>query len=184
MPGRTLDESSEPIGRVGGFPAAPVGEPPRSREVVEGHDRFDAVLATMRTDPPVVLESDGGPFTLGRLDAAPFERESVGAQPEVGHEVDVLGPAVKGVTGVPARFDAARPGVVLPSPPVVVHVRPFDLVGSGGHTPCELLGEGERPTGLFSMGNDHGANVAFDSTGCTDSELLCSFSNPSRLSGA
>ena len=90
-----------------------------------------------RADAPVVVEGGERELTLGGLDPAPFQREAVGAEAEVGDEVDVLVPAVERVTGVAARRHASRRRVVLPVPPVVVGVAALDLMGRGGGSPEE-----------------------------------------------
>ena len=138
-----LDVAGEALGRVGSLPAAAVGEPARRREVVEGDHRGDAALVTGRAHAPVVVEGGRGELPFGGLDPAPLQREAVGAEAEVGHEVDVLGPAMERVTGVAARCDTSRVGVVLPVPPVVVDVAAFDLVRGRGRSPQEPVGERE-----------------------------------------
>src|SRR5580658_9868891 len=95
------------------------------------------------TDAAVVLQGGDRELALRRLDPAPLEREAVGRETEVGHQVHVLAPALEGVAGVAARGQRARVGVVLPGPPVVVGVAALNLVGGGGHAPGETLGEGE-----------------------------------------
>ena len=86
-----LDVAGEALGRVGRLPPAAVGEPTGRREVVEGHDRRDAALVAGRAHAPVVVEGGEGELPLGGLDPAPFQREAVGAEAEVGHQADVLG---------------------------------------------------------------------------------------------
>ncbi len=90
---------------------------------------------------PVVLERGERPFPLLGLDAAPLHREPVGAQSERGHQVEVLGPQVPRVTGVPTGLEARRPRRMLEDPPVVVGVAPLDLVSGGGGPPQEPFGE-------------------------------------------
>ena len=72
-------------------------------EVVEGHHRREPELVAGGAHPPVVVERGPRPLALVRLDPAPLEREPVGAEPEGGHQVDVLGVAVARVAGVAAR---------------------------------------------------------------------------------
>ena len=86
-------------------------------------------------DTPVVLERGQRELALGGLDAAPLEREAIGAHPDVGHQLHVLAPTGEGVARVTTRFECARLGIVLPGPPVVVDVASFDLVRRRGDTP-------------------------------------------------
>ena len=87
-------------------------------------------------------------LALGRLDPAPLQREAVGTQAQVGHQIDVLVPAVPRITGVAARLHATGVGVVLPVPPVVVDVAALDLMGGGGGPPQESRREFAGPFGL------------------------------------
>src|SRR5438094_182227 len=72
-----------------------------------------------------------------RLDPAPFEREAVGVEAEVGEQIEVLGIAMIVVACVAARLAARRRGRVLPRPPIVVPVAALDLVSGGGGAPEE-----------------------------------------------
>ena len=102
--------------------ASGASQPPRAAsqqrrgEVVEGDDGDDPVAVAGGADAPVVLERRQRELTLRGLDAAPLEREAVGAEPHVGHQLDVLAPAVERVAGVaaglarcPTRVRAPRP---------------------------------------------------------------------------
>src|SRR5690606_31579725 len=81
------------------------------------------------------------PLALLGLDAAPLDREPVGADAEVGDERDVLLPAVPRVARVAGGLGRRRVGVVLPGPPVVVPVAALDLVRGGRGAPEEAVGE-------------------------------------------
>src|SRR5207247_3158407 len=133
-------EAGEAVGGLRVGPAAAGGEPAGRREVVEGDDRLEAVLAAGRAHAPVVVERRAGELPVLGLDAAPLEREAVGVETQPGEEPDVLGPAVPVVAGVAARLLAGRGRVVLPHPPVVVPVAALDLMGGGGGAPHEALG--------------------------------------------
>ena len=108
--GRTLDEAGEALGRVGCLPPTACGEPLRGGEVMERNHRLDAALPAPGAHPAIVVEGGKGPLALRRLDAAPLQGEPIGAEPQFGHQVDVLGPAVERVTGVTAWLDAAGLG--------------------------------------------------------------------------
>ena len=136
-----LDEAGEALGGVGRLPPAAGGEPQRGREVVERDDGEDPVAVTGRAQPPVVLERRDGELAFGRLDAAPLEREAVRPEAHVGHELDVLAPAVERVARVATRLERARRRVVLPGPPVVVDVAALDLMGRRGDAPGETRRE-------------------------------------------
>src|SRR5580704_17365131 len=151
------DETAEDIGSVFGLPSSPVGEPGRGRKMVERHDWGNAPLAAGRADAAVVVERSEGEFPFGWLDAAPLERESIGLKAHGSHELNILGPAVQGITGVATRLGASRVGVVLPGPPVVVDVAALDLMGSGRCAPDESFRECEL--GFLDVGSVHGRSL-------------------------
>ncbi len=142
--GRPLHEAGKALGGVGCLPSPAGGEPQRGREVVEGDDGQDPVAVTGGTHSAVVLQRGDGELPFGGLNAAPLQREAVGAEAHVGHELEVLAPAVKGVTRVTARLNGARRRVVFPRPPVVVHVSALNLVRRRGDAPGEARWELEH----------------------------------------
>src|SRR5580658_1589020 len=103
--------------------------------MVEGDDGGDPTFVTPGADAAVVIEGGHGELALGRLDPAPLEGEPVGAETEIGHHVDVLGPAVKRIAAIATGVDATVARRVLPLPPVVVDVPTLDLVGGGRRPP-------------------------------------------------
>ena len=137
------NETAEDIGSVFGLPPSSVGQPGRRREVVECHDGADAAFAAGRADAAVVVERGEGELAFGRLDAAPLQREPVGLEAHGSHELNILGPAVQGITGVATRLGTSRVWVVLPGPPVVVDVAALDLMGRGRGAPHESFRECE-----------------------------------------
>ena len=100
----------ERLGRVPVRPAALVFEGLRQVPVVQRRDGPDAAVdesvdeALVEREPRLV-----GGAAPGRLDARPRDREAVGLEAEVGHEVEVGLPAVVVVVG-----DVA--GVPVPAP--------------------------------------------------------------------
>ena len=92
---RPLDEAGETLGGVGRLPSTAGGEPQRGREVMEGDDGDDPVAVAGRAQPPVVLQRGNGELAFGGLNPAPLQREAVRPESHVGHELEVLAPAVK-----------------------------------------------------------------------------------------
>ncbi len=138
---RPLAHPGEALRRVGRFEGTPLGQPPRRREVVEGHHRHDATLLATSADASVVIERGGRELTLGRLDPAPFDGETVRTQPKPRDQFQVLRPTVPGVAGVAARLDTRGVGIVFVAPPVVVDVAALDLMRGCRGTPDEAVGE-------------------------------------------
>jgi len=96
-------------------------------------------------DQPVVEVKTGrvdGP-SAGGLDARPGEREPVGVDAELGHQANVLGPAVIVIVGDVAGVAVAdRPippaeGVPHGLAAAVFGDGAFDLIGGGGDAPGE-----------------------------------------------
>jgi hypothetical protein len=88
-----------------------------------------------------VVERRDAELAVGRFDAAPLDREPIVGQSQRRRDADVLVEAVVAVAGVAARLLARAVRLVLPLPPVVVDVAALDLVGGGGGTPDEAVGE-------------------------------------------
>src|SRR5262249_9023587 len=105
---RALTEPREVIRRRRLDPAAAGGHPARRREVVAGDDGLDAVLAARGAHAAIVLERSAREFAGLGLDPAPFEREPVGAEAELGAEPDVGGIAMPVIAGVAARLLTRR----------------------------------------------------------------------------
>ena len=72
-----LAVAGEPVGGRGRRPAALPGDPAGRREVVERHDRRDPAPEQVVAHPGVVVEGGDAELALGRLDAAPLQREAV-----------------------------------------------------------------------------------------------------------
>ena len=68
-------------------------------------------LVAGRAHAAVVIERGARELAFLGLDAAPLEREAVGAEAEIGAEADIFGVAVPVVAGVAARLLAGDPGV-------------------------------------------------------------------------
>src|SRR5262249_34728808 len=109
------------------------------REVVEGDDRFEAVLTARGAHAAVVLERRARELAVLGFDPAPLEREAIRAEAQFGAEPDVGGIAMPVVAGGAARFLTGRIDRVLPRPPVVVPVTAFHLVGGRCRTPDEAV---------------------------------------------
>ena len=89
-----------------------------------------------------MIERRGRELAVFGLDAAPLEREAIGAEAESGKQVEIVGIAVVVIAGVAARLAARSVGAVLPGPPVVVPVASLYLVSSRGGAPNEAVGKG------------------------------------------
>ncbi len=135
--GRDGGEAGEALCRSRIGPPSPGCHPTRRGEVVQGHHRFQPAFPARPDHPSVVPQRRPGELPLLGFDAAPLQRESVGVEPEGSQQVEILGIAVVVVAGIAAGLDAERGGVVLPRPPVVVPVPPFDLVSRSGRAPQE-----------------------------------------------
>ncbi len=140
-------EPAESLDGQIGLPATLRSEPLGRREVMERHDRVHAALAEAEALLSVVRQRGPRELALGRLNAAPLHREAVVVEPERGHQVGVLFPAVPRVATVPGRLCAARPRRVLEGPPVVVGVPALNLVGGRRGAPGES--GRERPSQSF-----------------------------------
>ena len=90
--GRALAEPGEVIDDRRLCPPTLRREPPRVREVVERDDRHHVMFETAREHPPVMVERVLRPLVRFGFDARPLERESVGAEPEVAQQSDVVKP--------------------------------------------------------------------------------------------
>ncbi len=141
---RGLGVAGEQVGGVVGAPEAVALEPARHGEVHQGDDRFDAGLVAGLDHAAVVVDLGAGDVTALGLDAGPLDAEPVGVQAEVGGDADVLAVPVVAVRGVAGGFDDGGVGFVLVHPPVRVDVVALDLVGGGGGTPEEAVGELQR----------------------------------------
>ena len=129
-------------------PATGILQPLRQIPVIQRDERVD-LLRQQLVDQSVVEVESGfvGPADPFGEDAGPRDREAICAQPQVGHQLDVVAVAV-----VVVARDV--PGVVVAHPPRGVREaipdalstsvftgRALDLVGRGRGAPHELGGE-------------------------------------------
>lgn len=141
-----LEESG---GTVRG-PAAALGEPAGHGEVVQGDHGAQAAFEGALDHPPVVRERCAGELSLGGLDAGPFDTEAVVGEAESGEQIHVLAPPVVAVGSVTAGLGDAHGGgttALFELPPVAVGVVALDLMGGGGGSPQEAVGEGKSVGG-------------------------------------
>ena len=145
---------AEAVRRLAGGPAALVLERLRQVPVVERHVRLDAAGAAALEQRAVERDALGVELAAaGRLQARPRERQPVGRDAELGHEVEVVRPAVVVVDG-----DVA--GLAVEDPAGLAHERvpdaraaaalgdgALDLVGGGGDAPREVRGKVEAAHG-------------------------------------
>ncbi len=129
------------------LPAALIGEPPRGREVVEGHDRVDAACAQVYAQPAVMRECSQGDLAVSWLNPTPLDGEPVVVQTQSRDQVDVLFPAFPRITCVPGGFRTYGACGMLESPPIVVDVPALDLVCRGRRAPGEASGKRPTPSG-------------------------------------
>src|SRR5918996_3668490 len=95
---------------------------------------------------PVVGDLGAREVPGGGLDAGPFDAEPVVGEAEFREQVHVLAPPVVAVGRVEAGLgDGAA--AVFRLPPVAVDVVALDLVGGGGGSPQEPVGEAETVGG-------------------------------------
>ena len=80
------------------------------------------------SDLAVVLELGCLDLSFLRLDAAPLDRQAVGAVPEQLEQPKVVGEAMVVIAGNPRRLDGVGLRRVLVRPPIVVQVVAFDLM--------------------------------------------------------
>src|SRR6516162_11720820 len=110
------------------LPAAAMGEPKWSREVMERDHRFEIVITHALEDGAVAVDGGGVPVAFAGFDAAPFYRHAVGV---LSHRLSrfqiSLGvvPPVTGFAGGLAAIDVAG---IFPGMPVVVGVAAFHLM--------------------------------------------------------
>ena len=148
---RVLDE---PVGRRALGPPAEVLQRLRQVPVVERHHRGDAAGEQAVDQPVVEVEAAGVHRTVGGRDhPGPGDREPVGTHPQVDEQVEVLLPPVVvvagDVAGVTPQHGSGPPGERVPDrrPPPVLVDGTLDLVGRGGGTPEEPVGEVDRGHG-------------------------------------
>ena len=147
-----VDVAGEEPGRAGPRNAALGGEPGRGGEVVERHQRGEAVLVAGVDHVAVVEELGAGEAALDRLDAGPLDGEAVGVQPSLGRQADVLAVAVVGVAGVAGALlehRVARTGRVLGGPEVRGEVVALDLMGGRGGSPEEIFAQDGHDSASF-----------------------------------
>ena len=139
--GEALDD-----GRV--FPAALLRQPAGVGEMVQGHERREAVGARLRQQ--VAVEAPGGcvPVIGAGLDAAPFNGEAVRIVTERASERKVFSVAPAPPVAGHARGVAALdvPGCLFPVPPVVVEILALDLVRRRRAAPEETGRERHKNT--------------------------------------
>jgi hypothetical protein len=117
-------------------------------EVMQGHDRFQAVLLAGREDVRVMIQCRGverrrRSFRVlpRRLHAAPFDAEPEGVEPEFAAAREVFGVAIPEIRRAPERRDVALP---LCARPVRLRfaraiVAAFGLIGGSGDAPEEVF---------------------------------------------
>ena len=138
----------KPVCRVARRPAARVLERLREVPVVEGRPRRDATVEE-RVDQPAVEVHPGLVHRsgAGRLHAWPGDREAVGVDAEVGHQVDVLLVAMEvldrdvAVVPVDHATGSGREGVPDGAAPAALGGGALDLVARRGDAPGEVVGK-------------------------------------------
>ena len=141
----------EPVGGVPGQPAAVVFELLRQVPMEEGWYRRDAAGQQPVGELVVEIKSGriGRPLAV-RLDPGPGDREPVAGHSELGHQLDVLRPAVimiiRDVTGVAVPDGAGLPAEHVPDrvTAAVFGYRAFDLIGGSRDAPRETGREGRH----------------------------------------
>ncbi len=137
--------------RVAGRPAARVLQLLRQVPVVKGDPGLDPLLQQLVDESPVEVEARRVGRSRARgLNPGPRDREPVRAQPQAGHQRDIVTVAVivvgGDVSGVPAGDLARRLAECVPygrcAP--VGRGRAFDLVRRGGRPPDEAVREPEE----------------------------------------
>src|SRR2546430_11530712 len=145
--------------RGGGVPAVPLEQrwefiveeapvrlqPTRQREVVEGHDRREPMLAATDQHATVVIERRPRELALFGLDSRPLDTQAQRVEAEPSHQDDVLAMAVVEIAGVTGGLDAGCAGRVFPRPPIAVEVAPLDLMGRLRRAEQKALGKGTHP---------------------------------------
>src|SRR5215831_1544734 len=117
------------------LPAAAMGEPKWSGEVMERDHRFEIVIAHALEDRAVAVDGSSVPVAFAGFDAAPFYRHAVGVlSHHLGSLQVELGvvPPVAGFAGGLAAIDVAG---LFPDMPVVIGVAAFHLMRGGGGAP-------------------------------------------------
>src|SRR5262245_34312832 len=149
---RDVDEACEAVddGAVG--PPTVGRDPPRRREVVERHYGEQLPVATGSDHACVVVERGVRELAVLGLDARPLEREAVRAKAQLAQELEVAGIPEPVIARVARGLLALRLRRVLPRPPVVVPVAPFDLVRGRRRAPDEPLGKARHRRRLGAAG--------------------------------
>ncbi len=138
----------EPVRGVAVQPAARILQRLRQVPVVQGRHRGDAT-GQQRVGQPVIEVEPGRAGRAGpsRLDTRPGQREPVGVDAEVGHQGDILGPAVVVISGdvaglaVPDHAGLATERVPDGYAPAVLGYCALYLVGGCRDTPGEARRE-------------------------------------------
>src|SRR5207249_2191479 len=98
---------------------------------------------------------DAGPG----LDSGPFDRQTVGVEAELPHELEILPPPMPGLASI-ARTVWHQPEL-LRLPPIRVPILAFRLVRGGGSTPQETV----RKPQLIALSDQH-AHLSVRQGGC------------------
>ncbi len=146
--------------------AACLVDPHGVGEVVEGHDRRDAVLVACVQEPAVVHQLGVRELALGRLDPRPLDPETKAVQAGGRNHRDVVAVPMVEVACVAGRLAAGRGLEMLPPPPVRIHVVALGLVRRDRRAEQEAVREVQcishpaesRDVGQRQVDNPSGAN--------------------------
>ena len=102
---------------------------------MQRHYRRDVVCPAGINYRAIMIEFGLRKFAIFRLDAAPFDTESIVIETQFCKHLDVLRKQVVVIARVATGFLTHRVWSMFPIPPVVVPVATFNLVGRSGCSP-------------------------------------------------
>src|SRR5271169_333765 len=111
--------------------------------MMERHRRRDLVLVTACEDAAVVVEHGARELAGLRLDASPFDRETVTVEAELREHRNVVRIAMVLVASVARRLDERRAGRMLEQPEIGIDVVTLDLVSGSCSSPKKVGGKSE-----------------------------------------